>query len=296
MLRCIVALPNADNSLGTAKMIFTDSEAAVEDFLRKHDNIGWGIFECLGKFPPGTTKRNKETVGSLERLAVDIDFKNIEQSPEDILTVLTGLCLPPSEIHSSGHGYRLLFHLKEPLTGDDMARGERAMARFAELLGADPAPTNRASLFRLPGSSNTKDGDKKPCHVLPEYSDPSQQYDITELEEMFNLYERPLLTRKAAAATNGGDAPEQQRGPTDVDARLAAMEWHGSGNSCVNVTVRDCMASLLRQGHLPRRGIRDPLRCSSAVCDGQARRREGRLGKGTPRDRSLRHSTHQQGS
>jgi hypothetical protein len=248
MLRYVCALPNADNSLGTPKGIFSDNDEEIKTFVERHDGPGWGVFECLGKFPPGTTKRNRDTVASLDRVAVDLDFKSVGHPPAEILDTLDKLCLPPSEVHDSGHGFRALWVLKEPLVGEDMARAERAMRRLAELLAGDMAPTSRASLFRLPGSTNTKGGDKRPCRTLPEHSDPARQYDITELEEMLELYGQPLLERKeeehAAPPANGG----RWRRPAPV-----SEDWLGDMDPTINGDVNEVQTRVIP--HLLWRGV-----------------------------------------
>jgi hypothetical protein len=59
-----------------------------------------------------------------------------------------------------------------------------------------------------------------------------------------------MLTRKAKPGGNGHDHDaedlQERKTPIDVDERLAAMRWHGPGNTAINVTQRDVMASLLR--------------------------------------------------
>src|SRR5262249_45699168 len=80
-------------------------------------------------------------------------------------------------------------------------------------------------------------------------------YDISEFDDMFDLYaDRPLLTRKAEAAKGSGhDRNSEQElrtseGRLDGEAALAAMKPTGAS---VNDTVCRVIPSLLRRGEHP---------------------------------------------
>jgi hypothetical protein len=63
-----------------------------------------------------------------------------------------------------------------------------------------------------------------------------------------------VFTRKKTngATVDAGDDCWAQFGefkePIDVEARLAAMQHQGAGDTAVHITERDCMASLLARG------------------------------------------------
>jgi AAA domain len=78
-------------------------------------------------------------------------------------------------------------------------------------------------------------------------------YDISEFSEMFDLYgDTPLLTRKVSKGNGQAESAPGSRPhggePTDVDARLAAMQWQGAGDTAIHTTWKDCMGALLREG------------------------------------------------
>ena len=149
------------------------------------------MFSAIGLYDPGTTTRNAATTKAVPFVVCDCDLKNLVEGRDSALACLRELALPPSWIHDSGFGLRAGWELKEPLTTDeDMRRAEVVMQRLAVLLAGDPAPTNRASLYRVPGSHNTKEGGKRPCQVIEACG---AGYDITELEDMLDLYGHPLL-------------------------------------------------------------------------------------------------------
>jgi RecA-family ATPase len=252
MRRFVCSLPNPGTA-GFPRELFSNDEAQIDAFAKAQDGFGKGIYDCIGLFPANASKRNKQTVAALPILIADLDLKNIDHSTEEVLQVLDNMLVPPTEVRDSGNGLHAIWRLKEPLTSDDdMARGERAMKRLAELLAGDSLPTHRAALLRRPGTTNTKGGHSKACHVLAEHSDAARIYDITEIEEMLDLYNRPLLNLKQTekALTPGGNGASQDKyeGPIDVDARLAAMTYKGPGRSCVHYTQLDVTAALTGRG------------------------------------------------
>jgi RecA-family ATPase len=229
MLRYVCSLPNAD-TVGSVREFFSNDDDQIEAFVKGQDGFGKGVYDCIGLFPSGATRRSKETVAALPIVVVDLDLQNIDHTREEVLQVLDNMMIPATEVRDSGNGLHAVWKLKEPLTGDDMARGERVMKRLAELLAGDKAPTHRAALLRRPGSTNTKGGHNKPCRVLVEHSDAARVTDITEIEEMLDLYDRPLLNPKPIEPQQkDGVAPSSpadlrgEDGRLDIDACLATM-------------------------------------------------------------------------
>jgi putative DNA primase/helicase len=235
-LRYVCSLPNP-GAAGQVRELFSDNEEEVAAFAKRQDGPDRGIYDCVGLFALGTTRRNKETVIALPKLVVDLDLKNMDHDRETVLATLRKLPAPPSEIRDSGFGLHALWWLKEPLVGDDIDRGEEAMRRLVRLLAADPAPTHRAALLRRPGTTNTKGGGNRPCYVIE--GDPQRVYDITEIEDTLDLYDErePLLHYKPSAdgaARTAERAAPAYSGPVDVEARLAAMRFEGPGESSIH--------------------------------------------------------------
>ena len=85
-----------EKGAGRIPQLITDDPAAVEAFAKKWDVPGRGVFECIGYLKPGATRRCRETVGTIWRLPVDIDFKDWVESPEEIDRKLQALPLPLS--------------------------------------------------------------------------------------------------------------------------------------------------------------------------------------------------------
>ena len=82
-------------------------------------------------------------------------------------------------------------------------------------------------------------------------------YTPEELDAWLNDASPPLIHRKGAAG-NGASADNpfeafaktlgSDSAPIDVEARLAAMQYNGPGDSGIHLTQLQCSASLLRQG------------------------------------------------
>jgi AAA domain len=249
MLYYVCALPNKRGT-GAVQEFFSDDLAKIEEWARQHDKPGWGVYDCINPLKDGASARNKESVAAVVSLRIDIDSKDIVETLPEVDAHLANMLLPPSAVIDSGRGRHADWVLKEPIPTDDaamIARVDAVRARLVEILSGDRAPTHHAALFRRPGTHNTKEGAWLECEVL---RNGGAAVDVTELEEMVALYDRPLLAPKPKA---NGDATVSYldfttKTAVDVEARLAAMRYQGPGDTGINVTWWTCMGSLLRHG------------------------------------------------
>jgi len=271
VFRCLTSLPNVRGDGPTRECFVADDaagEAQAREFIRREDVPGRAVYECIGLVGEG--RRNKTTVVSLAQIVVDLDLKNIEQPRDDVIRCARDLALPPSTIVDSGHGLHLKWRLKEPLTDDaGMTKAEAVMKQLVALLAGDPAPTHRAALLRCVGSHNTKGGEPLECRVL-ESAD--AEYDITEFADMLDLYcERPLLSyrpKPEISNANPHQAAPSPLGPVNVDARLAAMQWQGAGDSSIHLTQLHVTAALTSAGEPVTETVEKVLAATRAVAVG----------------------------
>ena len=252
LLRYVCTLRNPDQGGGMVRESFCEDEARAQAFAKANDSYGMGQYYCIGRLTHGARRRNKENVVELPEIVSDLDLKNIKEDRETVLKTLAALPCPPTEIRNSGNGLHAIWKLKEPLAGDDIERGEKIMKGLVPILASDRLPTHRAALLRVPGTTNSKGGFNKPCYVLPECSDPNRIYDITDMEAMIELIERPLLNlipRDAPAAPAGSEIVDVElpKGPVDVDDLLAKMRY-GGGEHCIHLVQRTVTASLTARG------------------------------------------------
>lgn len=249
--QCYCSLANPGTAGAPVHFFIEDGEpgrdAKIAEFIRREDRPGRGVYYCIGLLSRGARQRNAESVAALASIVVDLDLKKIVEARDEVSGRLRDLLLPPSEIRNSGNGIHAIWRLKEPLVDEaGLTQAEKTMKRLVALLAGDPLPTHRAALLRVPGSHNSKDGNWSECRVL---EDSGKDYDISEFEDMFDLYgDRPLLTCKSKEV-NSVPSSNGSNGPVDVGARLAAMRWQGAGDSSIHLTQLHVTASLTRDSH-----------------------------------------------
>jgi hypothetical protein len=226
----------------------------VDLFVTRQNTPGNGVYLCVSTILGAA--RNKEGVGQIVGLWLDIDFKDITDTPEDVLRKLKAARLPPSLVNNSGNGRHAWFLFNEPLAGtaENQQRIEAALKLLADLFGGDQAVTHCAALMRLPGTKNTKHGNCTECETI--YSS-GQRYELDDLEEWL-AETSPVILRKvrqnqfpetnpflaaAAAAERLGFKP-----PIDVEKRLNSMGYMAGGESAIHATQLSVSASLLRAG------------------------------------------------
>ena len=102
----LCSLPNhqADQAHTGERHVATRELRLVEQFVSKWDRPHRGVYFCVSTIKPGATKRNKETVAELNGLHVDIDFRSINGTAEDVARALRGVQLLPSKVVASGGG------------------------------------------------------------------------------------------------------------------------------------------------------------------------------------------------
>jgi hypothetical protein len=263
----ICSLPNRGEP-GKIHELISDDPAAIEAFARSEDRPGRGVYFCVSTLKPGARRRSLETVDKAAALYVDIDFKDIVETPAEVDARLRTLWLRPGEIRNSGHGRHVVFPLKEPLDATD-PRLAAALKGMTECLCGDMTVAHLAALLRRPGTHNSKDGDWTEVVCI---SRSDVHHDLTNIESWLeSVGSRPLFTRRPDS--NGRDGAEEikranghaSKPPIDVDALLVAMKFQGLGDSAIHPTQLRCMASLLRSGAVLREAARTVLDATRAA-------------------------------
>lgn len=238
-----IHLSSLDNVRGGSpeKKILSRDIDALEKFAKKWDVPGRGTFYCVSTM---AGRRNKENAVETKMVHVDIDLKSVDLPVEEVLARLDALDKPPSRVHNSGHGLHALWVLDQPVKADD--RVEVVLKRFARATAGDQMVTQVACLMRLPGTHNSKGGDRLEVTVL---RDTGRVWDFEELED----WQVPVIMLARGQVDLGNPYLEaaQEFGfkpPIDVDARLAAMRWRGEGETSVHETQLSVTASLMTRG------------------------------------------------
>jgi AAA domain-containing protein len=248
----LCSLSNDRNSGRPAEICGRGDSARLDELvLHRWDRPDRGTFFCVNTVTSGQARRSKETVFEIVCLHADLDFDVIDVKPDAVLKRLGQLTCLPSKVIHSGHGYHCYWLLNEALTATSkmVLQVETLLHSLADMLAGDPAVAEVARLMRLPGSFNTKNGERIPVQVIV---DRPARYDLDDLSEWI-AETRPLIPRKGepkpavnpfiAIKIPGAGGPA-----VDVSARLAAMRHRGSGETGIHQTQLSASAALLSRG------------------------------------------------
>jgi hypothetical protein len=258
----VATLPNPENkgtkSDGPDELhVLSRSSAQITDFVTRHDQPGEGCFACVATIQDKATRRAEKTVAQIVCLHAEIDFRQIQETPEEAERVIVDLPLSPSRAHHSGHGLHLYWFLKTAIVGtpESSARHKQLLRCTADYLGGDLAACLVHQLLRLPGTTNSKNGEQIPVRVLVDR--PDLRYDYAELERWIAAAGAPLLRHKTAAGN--GESPDNpflafatkhtSEVPLDVERMLAEIIYLGpGGGGNAHDTLLRCTAALIRRG------------------------------------------------
>ena len=112
------SMPNKDTP-GAMFELISDDQDEIDRFVETWDRPGRAVYYCPNPLKVGATVRRIETVAAIVCIWVDIDFKDLEEDPEQILNRLLQLPLQPTEVRNSGNGLHLIWVLKEPIDADE---------------------------------------------------------------------------------------------------------------------------------------------------------------------------------
>jgi hypothetical protein len=131
----VASLPNPEHKgvEPDERHILTRSSAELTDFVARHDQPGHGCFACVATIQDKATRRAEKTVAQIVCLHTEIDFRQLEETPEEAEHVVSNLPLPPSRVHHSGHGLHLYWFLKTAI-----AAVPESNARHKQRCGARP--------------------------------------------------------------------------------------------------------------------------------------------------------------
>jgi len=97
MLRYIAKFKDGARQPPVAQLYYENTDEGnqkAEAFVRREDKKGYSIYSCIGLLR--CMPRNKENVGELPCIVLDIDLRSVEEARERVLECLRGLVLPPS--------------------------------------------------------------------------------------------------------------------------------------------------------------------------------------------------------
>jgi hypothetical protein len=249
MPQYLCSLPN-EKKAGRIPCLISDDPRAIAAFIKRWDIPGRGVFYCINPLKPGATGRTIESVAAIERLAVDLDFKDLVDVPGKIEECLRALPLAPTWVCKSGGGFHVGWELKESVAADDAEYFRHACDLYKRLvatLSGDPAVSHPAALLRKPGTHNSKRGEPILVEALWDTGKPVDLSEIERLVEM--LPAAGMFARKDRSNGHDRHAPfteNKRTTPIEVDERLAAMRFQGPGETSIHLTQLQVTAALLR--------------------------------------------------
>jgi hypothetical protein len=255
----IACLPNIKNTNeAEERHILTRSSAQIADFTRRHDQPGEGCFVCVNPIKDKATRRAEETVVLIICAHADIDFSKVEETPEEVEHIVTGLSLPPSRVHHSGHGLHVYWFLKIAIaaTPENNDRHKRLLHRLADILGGDPGACLIPQLMRLPGTINSKNDERHEVRVLSDHTE--LRYELADLEQWAAATQGLLLHRKSAIGAGGGGNAQMSRSGFACRFKEKPRSTRGSCH-----TLTTCTAPDIRSHAGSRCGSRTYCRVSS---------------------------------
>jgi hypothetical protein len=249
-----------NDSKGAGATITSRDPAVIDAFIRKQDKPGHGVYFCVSTLSGEDKIHAKEAAVELAFAHVDTDMKDIiNETPESALAKIRALKYPPSRIVWSGHGWHSYWLYTEPLVlpTDDTRQAaieeyDNFLGVLCDYVGGDSKPAHVAGLMRVVGSHNTKNGDWIRVQIV---EDNGHRYDLGDLKE-WQTESSPKILRKdrerdQSAGQRGNvweEFAKNFKTPVDVEKRLAAMQFMGTGPASIHDTQLSVTASMLNAG------------------------------------------------
>ena len=242
-------LPNIKGE-GRERWISATDAEKLERFAKKHDGPGFGIFFAVSTIE-ADKPRKKEFARNLPFLFADIDAKDHDIPIDQIVDILMKLDCPPTRIHHTGRGLHVFWVLDVPVElPEGMERAEDLLRRLADHLGGDRQVAHCVALLRLPGTHNTKRGERRPVRVLKEGN---RRYSLDEIMNWLDAQPRPALVRRARQVEAGNPFLNIYRSlgykpPVNVAERLQQMEVGGDDEASVHNTQLSVTGAMVAAG------------------------------------------------
>jgi hypothetical protein len=75
------------NGGGAIRELISDNPDEIAAFAAREDRPGRAVYYCPNPLMPGARRRSIETVGAINCLHVDLDFKDLEETPRRSIIV-----------------------------------------------------------------------------------------------------------------------------------------------------------------------------------------------------------------
>ena len=219
----LVSLPVVRGD-GYAKFLNSEDADLVARWIDAENRPGRGVYRIMNPLVDGAKVHSKENSRGVRYIYVDLDGKDIEESVEEVERRLRVLPLKPTWITRSGHGWHVVWELKECADHEngDYERAVALQAKIIEWLAADRL-VRPWTILRLPGTINYKQEPYVPCEIMLTGS----PVDLTEIETMCSLVEGRVLFTRKAKPEDGAEHDQYfdpgYKEPVNVEERLQNM-------------------------------------------------------------------------
>jgi putative DNA primase/helicase len=254
------SLPN-DRRPNGERHLMTRQVDEIEAFVARWDVPGRAVYYAANTVVPNAPRRAKDTISEINALYADIDLKDVEEDADEIRRRLSSLMRPPSVRVFTGHGFHVLWLLKEAIDAQEHRdEVEDLLRQLAAVVGGDPSVAEIARLLRLPGTHNSKNGNGEFVEVVAEVFEADRRYELADLSEWLDEARVILIRKFEGVRHNGGarcglDNPFAKlahdqivKAPIDVERRLADMVYRAPGESRIHSTQLCVSAAMAIQG------------------------------------------------
>ena len=89
---------------GSTKSFRSNDPALTERWIKAENRPGFSVYYCPNPLKPGVSTHGKDSIDAIEVIFIDIDFKDVVETPEEILGVLNEMqhLLAPSFVREIG--------------------------------------------------------------------------------------------------------------------------------------------------------------------------------------------------
>lgn len=249
LLRCplgqayVCSLPNVKGRGPSGRHVATRDLDQIVEWVARNDQAGRGCFFSTGTIAEGKPRR-KENFRQICAVHADVDFKDVDCSPEEVREILQNLPRRPAWTVESGNGLHLYWPIDPTSDVDEV---EAVIKDVCRAVGGDPAVAHVVALMRLPGSHNSKNGAWTEVRAVGAGTDGIEALATDDLRGWPQLIRRKDRPEAANPFLRLADQM-QFKVPMDPQDRLASMRHKGEGDAGIHLTQLAVTASLLEAG------------------------------------------------
>ena len=173
----------------------TIASPEFQAWLRYKNATGFDIYLSLNILKPHAHGRTKADIHKIRHLYLDLD----QQAPQKLGTIYqsAAIPLPNYVLETSPNKYQVIWQVE----GITQNRAEQLLRGLAQRFGGDPAATDAARVFRLPGFNNKK--------YSPDFTVKVERTNLPEA--VYHESDFKVETSRREPVLNAGDGRVEKR-------------------------------------------------------------------------------------